>query len=876
VKGRSGFIWIFAILIALLSGWLALPPYAGAASIPPADQPPIDIEVLQEIREEGSADYWITFDTSVDLSPASLMDWQSRGRYVYEQLTRTAQLSQGRVQAELQRRGVTFQSYWIANAIYVEASDETVLQEVLNYPEIQSIRAPRQILLHDAQRPLFPAVTVQGVEDNLTHIRAPQVWSMGITGRGLTVANIDTGVRYTHRALINAYRGYLGGSSYSHDYNWFDPYTFQPAPLDSHGHGTHTMGIMVGKDGSTNQIGMAPGADWIACRGCKGNTCGEAQLLACAQFVLAPTRTDGSQPNPDLRPQVVNNSWGDCGNKYDDWFQGAVNAWLAAGIYPVFSNGNAGGCGYDFPPGLNTVGNPARYGNVTGVGSSGNNDGQYANHSNWGPTDNPDTVNPRQGFADLKPQVLAPGVNIRSAFISNDSTYKTLTGTSMSAPHVAGLVALMWQAAPCLVGNYALTETLIEQTATPVYYDDGSPATPTNLPNYAAGWGEINALAAVQAAQSHCINTTTLQGVVRGSQACDAFQFLPVQGATITAYNANSPAQPVRITTTAADGTYLLTLSPASYRLTVAAEGMIEQEAWLTLPPGQTTVQNFDLLSDHPCLQAESNSVQAELQTGESTTHSINLSNQGWQETPFSIVKRTLHQPPLLADGGFELGNSASSPWRQYSLLFGTPLCSVATCGGYGSALPHSGQWWAWFGGASKAEEGWLEQSFSLLPGKSFLRFYSQVKGCGNPADFIQILVDNHEVWRQNVSDIHCWQEDYHRYEVDLSAFADGNRHNLKVYSQQSTSATTNFFLDDLTLWQETNWLQIEPDSGSLPAGSSIPLNITVNSEGLLPGMHRSILELHSGDEILTQILVEVKINAPYQYYFPIIGSSEP
>lgn len=876
MKGRSGFIWILAILMALLSGWLAVPPQVGADSILPADQPPVDIEVLQEIRQEGSADYWITFDTPLDLYPATLMDWQSRGQYVYEQLTRTAQLSQGRVQAELQRRGVPFQSYWITNAIYVEASDETVLQNVLNFPEIQSIRAPREIYLHDAQRPLLPAVTVQAVEDNLTHIQAPQVWQRGITGRGLTVANIDTGVRYTHHALINAYRGNLGADNFSHDYNWFDPYQQQPAPLDLHGHGTHTMGIMVGKDGSNNQIGVAPGADWIACRGCKGNTCGEAQLLACAQFMLAPTRTDGSQPNPDLRPQVVNNSWGDCGRKYDDWFQSAVNAWLAAGIYPVFSNGNAGGCGYDFPPGLNTVGNPARYGSVTGVGSSGKSDGMYAAHSNWGPTDNPDTINPRAGFDTLKPQVLAPGVNIRSAFVGSDNAYTWLSGTSMSAPHVAGLVALIWQAAPCLAGNYALTETLIEQTATPVYYDDGSPATPTNLPNYAAGWGEINALAAVQEAQRQCAAVATIQGLVRGSQVCDPFQFLPVQGATITAYNANSPDQPVRITTTAADGTYLLTLSPASYRLKITGDGMIEQEIWLTLPPGQATVQNFDLLSDHPCLQAESNSVQVELQTGESTTHSINLSNQGWQETSFSIVKRTLHQPPLLADGGFELGNTSSSPWRQYSLLFGTPLCSVATCGGYGSALPHSGQWWAWFGGASKAEEAWLEQSFSLPASRAFLRFYLQIKGCGNPDDFIQILVDNNEIWRQNTSEINCWQTEYHRHEVDLSAFADGNSHNLKIYSQQTTSATTNFFLDDLTLWQETDWLQIEPDSGSLPGGSTIPLNITVNSEGLLPGMHPSILEIHSGNEILIQILIEVKINAPYQYYFPLIGNAGP
>ncbi|GAP12133.1 subtilisin-like serine protease [Bellilinea caldifistulae] len=873
MKGRSGFFWIIAVWIALLSGWLAVPPRAGADSMFTDDQPPVDIEVLREIQEEGSADYWITFDTSVDLSPAMWMDWEERGRYVYEQLTRTAQLTQARVQTELQRRGVRFQSFWIQNAIYVEGSNQATLQQVLNYPEIQSIRAPRQIYLHDPQRPLFLPVTVQAVEDNLSRIQAPQVWNIGVTGRGLTVANIDTGVHYTHRALINAYRGNLGGGNFSHDYNWFDPYTLTGAPLDNNGHGTHTMGIMVGKDGSNNQIGVAPGADWIACRGCKGNTCGEAQLLACAQFVLAPTRTDATQPNPDLRPHVVNNSWGDCGRQYDNWFQNAVNAWLAAGIYPVFSNGNAGGCGYPFPPGLNTVGNPARYGNVTGVGSSGKSNGEYAAHSNWGPTDNPDTINPRQGFATLKPQVLAPGVSIRSAYTGTDTAYANLNGTSMSAPHVAGLVALIWQAAPCLVGNYALTETIIEQTATPVYYDDGSPATPTNLPNYAAGWGEINALAAVQEAQRRCTASANLQGLVRGSQECNVSHFMPIHGATITVYPAETPGQPLRITTTAADGTYRLTLSAGNYRLMVSAPGMVAQETNVSLSPGQTLVQNFDLMSDHPCLQSDVSVLQVELLGGEQTAQQLTLSNSGWQETLFSVAKRVISQPSILADGGFELGTTSESPWQQYSRLFGTPLCSVATCGGYGTVLPHSGQWWAWFGGATQPEEGWLEQRVTIPPGRAFLRYYLQIKGCGSPNDFIQISMDDNVVWELTTSGIKCWESEYSRREVDLSAFADGQTHRLQVYSLQTTSATTNIYLDDLLLWQEADWLQVEPQSGSLPPGSTIPLNLTVNSAGLPPGMHRAVIELRSGEEILSEILVEVKVNAPYQYYFPFVGN---
>jgi subtilisin family serine protease len=212
-----------------------------------------------------------------------------------------------------------------------------------------------------------------------------------------------------------------------------------------------------------------------------------------------------------MRANVVNNSWGDCEQTYNDWYEAVINAWHAAGIYPVFSNGNNSNCRYSYPPGLNTVGNPARSGNVTGVGSSGRNNGLYAFHSNWGPTDNLDTINSFDGFPAMKPQVIAPGVGIRSSTPGNDSAYGSKNGTSMSAPHVAGTVALIMHAAPCLRGNYAVIETILEGTATPIIYDDGSPLTPTNYPNFATGWGEINALAAVQAAQGMC-NNNSLHG----------------------------------------------------------------------------------------------------------------------------------------------------------------------------------------------------------------------------------------------------------------------------------------------------------------------------------------------------------------------------
>jgi len=415
-------------------------------------------------------------------------------------------LRSNRVRDYLDAQGTDYAAFWIDNVIVVESSSRDTMNSLMSFSEIEALRARRTLGLIEPEEFDISEIVPMATEANISHVLADQVWAEGVTGEGIVVANIDTGVRYTHEALGGQYRGNLGGGSHNHNYNWWDPYGDHPAfPTDDHGHGSHTMGIMIGGDGGTNHIGMAPGAQWIACRGCDVASCTDAALLECAQFIAAPWDLTGpGTGNPDLRPHVVNNSWGDCSQTYDDWYQGVVDAWHAAGIYPISSNGNASNCGYPEPPGLNTVGNPARYGNMTGVGSTGQSNGQYATHSNWGPTDSPDTVNPR-GYPNLKPQVVAPGVNIRSSVNSGDSAYASYGGTSMSAPHVAGLIALLWQGAPCLVGDYATTETIVEETATPIPYASGNgDEGPGDVPNHATGWGEINAFAAVQAAQDFC------------------------------------------------------------------------------------------------------------------------------------------------------------------------------------------------------------------------------------------------------------------------------------------------------------------------------------------------------------------------------------
>ncbi len=462
----------------------------------------VEPALTMQLTADHTSGYLIYFREKPDLSAAYAMDWKARGRYVVNHLQATAEHSQTRVKVYLEKQGIPCQSYWIDNVIVVGGSDRAVFTGLLQFTEIEILRARRHPILYEPEKFSANPLAVTTIETNISRIGADQVWAMGIDGSGIVVANIDTGVRYTHEALVNQYRGNLGGGSFDHNYNWWDPALGGQnlVPDDWHNHGSHTMGIMLGDDGGDNQIGMAPGAAWIACQAFESD---DSELLECGQFMAAPWDLTQQNANPDLRPHIVNNSWGDCLRYVDHWYDGIINNWHALGIYPVFSNGNASNCSYSQPPGLNTVGNPARMGNVTAVGSTNRDDGTYAVHSNWGPTDDADTINPR-GFPDMKPQVVAPGYNIRSAIKSSDTSYQNWAGTSMAAPHVSGLVALMWSAASCLTGNYAATETILEETANPIYYNDGSAATPANHPNYATGWGEINAYEAVRAALKYC------------------------------------------------------------------------------------------------------------------------------------------------------------------------------------------------------------------------------------------------------------------------------------------------------------------------------------------------------------------------------------
>ncbi|MGW4465467.1 S8 family serine peptidase [Micromonospora sp. NPDC004704] len=558
--GSRSRLWrSFAIVSAVVLGITAQPALAFAA---PAATAAVDPQVLSELSAKGNTNFTVYLREKANLSAAaSLGDADARATKVYEQLTSTADRTQRDLRAALEDRKASYKAFWVANALQVSSGDLALVNAIAARPEVERIAPTRSYELIKPT-PATPTGTgTNAVEWNINNIQAPRVWNeLGVRGETVVVANIDTGVDYTHPAVVGKYRGNLGGGNFDHNYNFFDPANIcaGDVPCDNNGHGTHTMGTMVGDDGGANQVGVAPGAKWIAAKGCETTGCSEASLLAAGQWVVAPTDITGQNPRPDLRPDIVNNSWG--GGRGDEWYEQTVAAWRAAGIFPNFSSGNDGDLG------CNTTENPGDYPNAYGVGSYDINN-NISSFSGRG-TSSID--------GSIKPNISAPGSNVRSSVPGGG--YSAFNGTSMAAPHVAGTVALIWSAAPAIRNDIAATEALLDDTATDV---EALACGGTADDNNTFGEGRLNAYEAVFEAPRG--GAGEVNGTVTEADGGE-----PIAGATVSTGS--------RTATTGTDGKYTLRLPTGDATLTVAAFGFHTQTATVTVPDGTSVTKDFALV----------------------------------------------------------------------------------------------------------------------------------------------------------------------------------------------------------------------------------------------------------------------------------------
>lgn len=494
--------------VALAATFIQPSPAPSAQPQPVSGLPPgkVTPRVWAATGDAQQAGVIVTVAGFPDLSPArALTTKEAKTRFVAETLLRHAAKSQAGLRRELDARGVPYQVLWINNSLYLPRADRPLLRWLAMRPDVVTVDLDVQMRGVQAgwpaaeskiQNPKSKIDSLQSVEWGVSQVRAPEVWALGFTGQGIVIADLDTGVQWDHPALINQYRGW-DGSSANHNYNWYDAAynepgdTRSPFPHDDNSHGTHTIGTAVGDDGGANQIGVAPGAQWIACRNMRYGIGSVARYTACFQFSLAPTDLNGSNPDPSKAADITTNSWacdpgyGEIGCDVPSALVTVTQVLRDAGIMTVAAAGNSGS-------GCNTV--------------------QYAPGTldqafTVGATDSANTI---AGFSSrglstftghLKPDVVAPGVGVRSAIPNNAYGFKS--GTSMATPHVAGVVALLWSAAPWLRGQIDETEAILRSTAQPLATSETCGGLlPGAVPNNTYGYGLIDARAAVSEAQA--------------------------------------------------------------------------------------------------------------------------------------------------------------------------------------------------------------------------------------------------------------------------------------------------------------------------------------------------------------------------------------
>lgn len=418
-------------------------------------------------------------------------------------LANTAQATQQSILDTLQQeekhgRARHIESHFVVNAVSATVTKEVALS-LAQTPSIKKVITDQTIeaepITEDSGATpsnLSTRSASKHVPWNLKQIGISEDLQAAYSGKGITVGIIDSGVDINHPALKVQWRGNTGDKATS----WLDTVDGSPEPKDSTGHGTHVLGTVLGSDpNGTSLLGVAPHAQFIAARvfDADGET-SDTRLLKAMEWMLAPVDSNGVK-HPELAPRIVNNSWGT--TSPNEILRDAIKQWRKAGILPVFSAGNVND---STPNNAGSITQPASFPESFAVGALRSDDA-VAKFSLRGPS---------KFTSSPKPDIAAPGVNIRSSYRNNKMTI--LSGTSMAAPHVTGVAALVLSANPTLALNEL--EDILKKSATTL-----TDTQYVESPNHAYGAGKVNAALAIDMASGASIGSISGNVYVRGEEA---------------------------------------------------------------------------------------------------------------------------------------------------------------------------------------------------------------------------------------------------------------------------------------------------------------------------------------------------------------------
>ena len=472
----------------------------------------IDNQLIDEMNRRADDDEIEVFVVMKDRYDRTLLNQKAdafatraeRRDFVAKELKMFAEKSQKNLVDYLENTAKinNVSSLHFANTLYFSAT-KTVIMEIANRDDVEIIGFNRKQNVIPECRDARPCVSTDAsreITPNVLQVNADQVWAQGYTGAGVIVAVVDSGVNYEHVDVADHL--WDGGTEFPH--HGYDIVNNDDDPMDDKGHGTHVAGIVCGDGTSGSQTGVAPDATLMC-----------VKTTAADGFGGAVNIAGGMEWAVEHGCDLINLSQGMAGAGITDKeiFRRTCETILDAGIVALVCAGNEGysilQMAYPIPNNVRVPGscpppyldpdqtvNPGGLSCVVAVGAVDYND-VAAEFTSQGPVTWQDTefgdYAYEPGIGLIRPDVCAPGVNIKSLDYQNTSGYTFYDGTSQATPCVAGIVALMLQKNPNLLP--ADICRILEETSLKL--------TP-NKSNI-TGVGRVDALAAINAVEPDAV-----------------------------------------------------------------------------------------------------------------------------------------------------------------------------------------------------------------------------------------------------------------------------------------------------------------------------------------------------------------------------------